>query len=53
LHGSAKRVREVNLEEPPTMTPELRSRLLDLYRDDILSLEALVQRDLSTVWLRP
>jgi hypothetical protein len=31
--------------------PELRSRLLDLYREDIVSLEELVQKDLSTVWL--
>jgi hypothetical protein len=52
LHGSAKRVREVNLEKPPTMSPDLRARLLDLYREDILSLERLVQRDLSTVWLK-
>jgi len=51
LHGSAKKVREVNLEEPPKMSPELRSRLLALFREDILSLEALVQKDLSTVWL--
>jgi Sulfotransferase family len=51
LHGSAKRVREVNLEEPPKMSPELRSRLLALYREDILSLEGLVQKDLSTTWL--
>jgi hypothetical protein len=33
------------------MSPELRNRLLALYREDILSLEALVQKDLSTVWL--
>jgi len=51
LHGSAKKMREVNLENPPTMSPELRSRLLDLYREDIVSLEELVQKDLSSVWL--
>ena len=33
------------------MSPELRSRLLALYREDILNLEGLVQKDLSTVWL--
>jgi Sulfotransferase family len=51
FYGTAKRVREVNLEEPPKMSPELRSRLLDLYREDILSLEELVHKDLSTAWL--
>jgi sulfotransferase family protein len=51
LHASAKRVREVNLEEPPKMSPELRSRLLDLYREDILKLEDLVQKDLTSAWL--
>ena len=51
LHGSAKKVREVNLEEPPKMSPELRSRLLALYREDILNLEGLLQKDLSTLWL--
>jgi sulfotransferase family protein len=51
LHVSAKRVREMNLEEPPTLSPELRSRLLDLYREDILKLEELVEKDLTSVWL--
>jgi len=48
---AAKRVRQLNLREPPTLPDDLRARLLEIYREDIERLEALVDRDLS-VWLR-
>jgi hypothetical protein len=50
-HGLARRAREHNLKPPPTLPPELRARLLAVYRDDILRVEELIGRDLST-WLR-
>lgn len=46
----AKRLRQRNLQVAPTFPPDLRAELLGLYRDDILKLEALLDRDLST-WL--
>lgn len=46
----AKRLRARNLHAPPTFPPDLRSDLLAFYRDDILALEQLIDRDLS-VWL--
>lgn len=39
-----------NLGEKPTLLPETRAELLDLYRDDILLLQGLIERDLSA-WL--
>lgn len=50
VHGLAKQVRKLNLRPPPTISPELRADLLALYRDDILRLEVLLERDLS-IWL--
>ena len=46
----AKRVRQQNLKAPPKLPADVRAKLLDLYREDILKLEALLDRDLS-VWL--
>lgn len=46
-YGPAKRLRETNLETPPALPKDLRARLMDLYREDILNLETLVNRDLS------
>jgi hypothetical protein len=41
----------VNLHRPASaITPAIRRRLIELYRDDILKLEQLIQRDLSH-WL--
>jgi len=51
-YGVAKRVRQLNLRRPPTLSPDLRAELLRIYRDDILQLEELLGRDLS-VWLEP
>ena len=46
----AKRVRQQNLKTPPTFPADLRAKLLEHYREDILKLEALLDRDLS-IWL--
>lgn len=40
-----------NLEPPPPLDPELRSRLTTCYREDILRLQDLIGRDLSN-WLK-
>lgn len=39
-----------NLDKPPPLSPELRRQLIDVYREDILKLQDLIQRDLS-MWL--
>ena len=39
-----------NLAPPPPLDPELRTRLTEAYRKDILSLQDLIGRDLSH-WL--
>ena len=46
----AKRVQQQNLKPPPKFPVEVRAQLLDFYREDILKLEALLDRDLS-IWL--
>jgi len=50
MQGMVKRVRQQNLKTPPKFPADLRADLLDLYREDILKLEALLDRDLS-IWL--
>jgi Sulfotransferase family len=50
VQGMLKQVRELNLAATPKMPPDLRVRLLSIYREDILKLEELLGRDLS-VWL--
>jgi hypothetical protein len=49
-HRIFLRVRALNLTEPPPLAPEVRQALLELYRDDILHLQDLLQRDLAR-WL--
>ncbi|MEM8614684.1 MAG: sulfotransferase [Cyanobacteria bacterium P01_H01_bin.105] len=46
----AKCVRGLNYSQKPILTSETRQSLIDLYRDDILRLETLIQKDLSA-WL--
>lgn len=46
-----KRVRQQNLKTPPKFPADLRADLLDLYREDILKLEELLDQDLS-IWLK-
>jgi hypothetical protein len=45
-----KRVQQQNLKTPPKFPADLRAKLLDLYREDIHRLEAMLDRDLS-IWL--
>ena len=52
LEKTAKRLRQRNLSPAPSFPADLRAQLLDLYRDDILRLEELVDRDLSG-WFEP
>jgi hypothetical protein len=52
LEKTAKRLRQRNLRPAPSFPPALRADLLDLYREDILRLEELIQRDLSA-WFEP
>jgi hypothetical protein len=52
LERTAKRLRQRNLSPAPSFPADLRAELLDLYREDILRLEELVDRDLSG-WFEP
>lgn len=52
LERTAKRLRQRNLSPAPSFPADLRAQLLDLYREDILRLEELVDRDLSG-WFEP
>lgn len=45
-----ERVRAANLRQPPPLSPELRTELTAIYREDILELQDLIERDLSH-WL--
>lgn len=49
LQRLVKRVRQQNLKTPPKFPADLRAELLDFYREDILKLEVLLDRDLS-IW---
>ena len=44
-------VRNQNLEQPPKLPKEIRQQLVEVYREDILMLQDLLQRDLS-IWLQ-
>jgi hypothetical protein len=39
------------LVKPPSLEPAVRAQLVEIYRDDILKLEELIQRDLS-MWMQ-
>ena len=49
-HGVFKRIQQQNLKPPPKFPADVRAKLLELYREDILKLEELLERDLS-MWL--
>lgn len=49
--GSLKEKQEVQPDALPTLCPEDRAALVAYYREDILRLQGLIQRDLSS-WLR-
>ena len=44
-------LRNRNLRQPPPLSPEVRKELAEAYREDILRLQGLIRRDLST-WLK-
>jgi hypothetical protein len=52
LEKTAKRLRQRNLSPAPSFPPDLRATLLDSYREDILRLGELIDRDLSR-WFEP
>ena len=43
-------ISKYNLSPKPTLSLELRQRLIDIYREDILKLQKLIDKDLSH-WL--
>ena len=50
LHLKLKQIQQLNQKTTPKFPADLRSKLLNFYRTDILKLEALLDRDLS-IWL--
>ena len=50
LSNAFDKLKARNLVEPPSVQPEVRRRLIEVYRQDILKLEELLHRDLSG-WL--
>ena len=51
LTSIGRNLRQRNLEKPPPLSSEVREQMLAVFRDDILRLQELIQRDLSS-WLR-
>ncbi len=51
LMSFGRNLRQRNLAKPPPLSPEIREQMFALFRDDILRLQDLIQRDLSS-WLR-
>lgn len=50
LHEKLRHIQQLNQKATPKLPADLRSRLLSYYREDILKLETLLDRDLS-IWL--
>ena len=50
LHVKLKQIQQMNLRTNPKLPADLRSKLLNFYREDIFKLEGLLGRDL-TIWL--
>ena len=50
LHLKLKQIQQLNLSSAPKLPADLRSKLLNFYREDIFKLEGLLERDLS-IWL--
>jgi len=51
LHVKLKQIQQLNLSSAPKLPADLRSKLLNFYREDIFKLEGLLERDLS-IWLK-
>lgn len=47
----ARKVKAWNLQDKPSLPSEVRAQMIETYREDILKLEELIQRDLSK-WLK-
>lgn len=52
MHLMLKQLQQLNLSTAPKLPADLRAELLSIYREDILRLETLLDRDLS-IWLNP
>jgi sulfotransferase family protein len=52
MKGTLKQVRQMNLSPAPKLPADLRAELVALYREDILKVQDLLDRDLS-LWLKP
>ena len=50
LHVKLKQIQQMNLRTTPKLPADLRSKLLNFYREDIFKLEGLLNRNLS-IWL--
>jgi hypothetical protein len=50
LLSFAYTLKDRNLIKPPPLTPRVRRQLVEVYRGDILRLQELIDRDLSS-WL--
>lgn len=50
--SASRQIKKWNLERKLTLAPETRNDLINLYREDILQLQDLIQKDLSK-WLQP
>lgn len=48
--NTAQRIKQWNLGKKPELSPQMRERLAKAYREDVLKLQDLIDRDLS-VWL--
>lgn len=51
IHTSAHKVKKSGWPAPPRLTPGLHNRLVDFYREDILTLQSLVHFDVTS-WLK-
>ncbi|NJO77613.1 MAG: sulfotransferase [Cyanobacteria bacterium RM1_2_2] len=48
----AGNIRKLNMADKPSLSPETRQSLIKIYREDVLKLQDLIQKDLSS-WLIP
>ncbi len=51
IHNIYNSIRNSNLVKQPKLKPEIRQQLIKVYQEDILHLQDLIERDLST-WLK-
>ncbi len=51
VRRTVTKIRQSNLKKPPSLPPALRNELVRYYKEDVLRLQELIQRDLSG-WLQ-